>query len=160
MKVTRILPVAIFLGVLVILSQFAKTSSTEGYSRGNASEIVAEPNQFRLKQSYTIGAEPHTMLATVYSCGSGSREKEILSIWSREANSYELQYIRTARNGETFKKPELFAVEGMPFVKISIRRDQTAPTIEAVLSVRPDSTLHEVQSKQVKDLIKIHATKS
>ena len=101
------------------------------------------------------------MLATVYSCGTGSHSKEVLSIWSREAQAYELQYIRTAGTGETFLEPELFSIEGMQFVKITTAdKTQQQPLIEAVLSLRPDLTLHEIQSKQVKELIKIQAAQS
>lgn len=159
MKIPKLLPAAILIAVLVFLSQFAKTS-TDGVSRIAAAETgtMQHQSQFRLKQSYFLGMESQPLLATVYSCGSGVKEKEVLSIWSREAEAYELQYIRTASNQETFFQPEIFSIEGMHFVKIvTSDRTKNQPLVEAVLSIKPDSTLHEIESKQVKELLKIHS---
>jgi hypothetical protein len=150
----KILPVAIFIGVIVILSQFARTS-TDLYRHTEAAE-VGQPNQFRLKQSYNLGASSRGLLATVYSCGTGLKEKEILSIWSREADSYELQYIRTAAAGQAFTKPDIFSIEKMTFVKIYTQnRGSGQAVMETVLSITPELTLHEIQAKQAQELIKI-----
>jgi hypothetical protein len=157
--VPKILPVAIFIGVLVILSQFARTSG-DFYKQSEAAE-AGQPNQFRLKQSFNLATSNRGLLATVYSCGKGTKEKEILSIWSREADSYELQYIRTAAAGQSFKRPDIFSIEKMSFLKITTAHRQTGePAIETVLSISPELTLHEIQANQAKELIKIDSRRS
>ena len=156
----KILPVAIFIGVIAILSQFARTSPDFSKST-EAAEFSSEPNQFRLKQSYTLGAPDSILLATVYSCGSGTKEKEILSIWSRESDTYELQYIRTIGAGLAFNKPDIFSIEKKSFVKISAKNRQTGQeSMETVLSITPQFTLHEIQANQAKQLIKIQNGKA
>jgi hypothetical protein len=157
--VPKILPVAILIGVLVILSQFARTSTD--FSRQSEAAEIGQPNQFRLKQSYNLASSTRGLLATVYSCGKGTKEKEILSIWSREADSYELQYIRTAAAGQSFQKPDIFSVKKMSFVKITTAQKQTGqPAVETVLSISPELTLHELQANQAKELIKIESKRS
>ncbi len=141
----KILPVAILIAVLAMLSQFARTS-TDGYRQTEAAELLTsdQENHFKLKQSYPIGSEIHNLLATIYSCGTGAKQKEILSIWSRESDAYELQYIRTAAAGQTFKKPEIFSNEKMSFIKISTEdRNTGRAAIDTVLRVDSDSTLKE-----------------
>jgi hypothetical protein len=156
----KILPVAIFIGVMVILSQFARTP-TDLSRPSEAAEMSSQANQFRLKQSYNLGAPDSGLLATVYSCGEGTKEKEILSIWSRESDAYELQYIRTAAAGQAFNKPDIFSIEKMSFVKISTKNRQTGQAaMESVLSITPEFTLHEIQANQAKHLIKIQNGKA
>lgn len=137
-----------------MLSQFARTS-TDFYRHTEAAE-AAQPNQFRLKQSFHLAGQDRGLLATIYSCGSGTKEKEVLSIWSRESDAYELQYIRTAAAGQTFLKPEIFSVEKVSFLKISTRDRRSGQAVmDTMLSITPELTLHEIQSKQAKELIKI-----
>ena len=156
----KILPVAIFIGVILVLSQFARTS-TDLSRQSEAAEVNRQPNQFRLKQSYNLGASDRSLLATVYSCGEGAKEKEVLSIWSREADSYELQYIRTAAAGQAFNKPDIFSIEKMSFVRISTKNTRTGhASMETVLSITPELTLHEIQANQAKQLIKIQNGKA
>ena len=143
----KILPLSIFIVVLALVTQFARTAPNP-----NQQTEAANPStesQFRLKQSYPIRSEIGEFLATIYSCGSGQKQKEILSIWSRESNAYELQYIRTAAAGQTFAKPEMFSNEKSDFIQISTRdRNNGATSVQTILVVTDDLTVNEIPTKR------------
>ena len=113
-------------------------------------------NDFSLKKSYQLGNEKANFLATVYSCGSGPKKKEILSIWSRETDAYELQYIKAAANGQSFVEPFLFSVENADFIRVSTLNRKTGDVVtDSVLSLKPDSTLAEMELRQFKEMLKV-----
>ena len=148
----KVLSFCLFVAVLSILS---------GIGRSSGSNAAPVPNQFTLKASYPMKAGGKELLASVYRAGEADRQKEILSIWSRESYGYELQYIRTAAAGENFLEPAALVVEEMNFMSIA-----TAPSgghaanSVATLWLAPDSTLHEVTSKHARELMKIHSSRA
>src|SRR5262245_14038465 len=139
----KILSFALFVLVVSILS---------GVGRSSGSNQTQQPNQFQLKASYPLKAGQEDLLATIYEAGTGERQKEILSIWSRESYGYELQYIRTAAAGENFLQPSALIVEDLNFVNI-----QTTGSNHPVVTLwlAPDSSLHEVSVKHAHELMKI-----
>jgi hypothetical protein len=141
----RILPVVMFLILIAFLSQMARTAP--GAYKGTEAAALSsqDQSQFRLKRSYVIGSEDTGLLATIYSCGTGSRQKEILSIWSRESEAYELQYLRTAAAGESFTKPEIFSAKEKTIIKISYGSQGNKPE-NALLSVAQDSSIREISA--------------
>jgi hypothetical protein len=145
----KILPFALFVLVVSILSGVTRTS---GFNQ------TQQPNQFLLKASYPMRAGEQDLLATIYETGEGERQKEILSIWSRESYGYELQYIRTAAAGENFLKPAALTVTDLNFVNIRTVGPEPGSNHPAVtLWLAPDSSLHEVSVKHAHELMKIHA---
>ncbi|MCI0415200.1 hypothetical protein L0222_20705 [bacterium] len=153
----KILSVAILFAMLIALSQFARTT-TGGYrvEEQNASAIQAQ-NRFSLKKSYQLGNGDRSLLATIYSCGLGAKKKEILSIWSRGSDAYELQYIKAAANGQSFMEPFFFSVENSNFIRISTRNQNAAHVVtDSVLSLKPDSTLAEIELKEFKEIMKMN----
>jgi hypothetical protein len=141
----KILSFALFVLTISILS---------GVGRSSGFNQPAQQNQFQLKASYPMKAGNEDLLATIYQAGQGERQKEILSIWSRESYGYELQYIRTAAAGQTFLKPEALTIQEMDFV--NIRTAGPVPSSKMTLWLAPDSSLHEVGMKQAHELMKIH----
>ena len=153
----KILNVALILALLIALSQFARTS-TGIYRQGEQTAAVQqEQNQFSLKKSYLLRNENQDMLATIYSCGLGVKKKEILSIWSRETDAYELQYIRAAAGDQSFLEPFLFSVENKDFIRVSTRDRKTGGVAtDSVLSLKSDSTLDEIELKRFKEMLKVN----
>ena len=154
----KILSVAVLIALLIALSQFARTS-TGGYSAEDqiASAAQQAQNHFSLKKSYLLGNGNPALLATIYSCGLGAKKKEILSIWSRESDAYELQYIKAAASGDSFTEPFFFSVENTDFIRISTRSRNTGNVVtDSVLSLKPDSTLDEIELKEFKKMLKMN----
>jgi hypothetical protein len=152
----KILPAGIFLSLLIALSQIAKPTTDQ-------TDISATQHegQFRLQESFALDTDSRALLATIYACGEGTRQKEVLSIWSNNQETYELEYIRTAAPGQTFLKPEAFSIEEVEFIKITTGNHQSGKLqIETILSVQPYSGLHEVDPGHSRELIKIYARKS
>jgi hypothetical protein len=154
--VPKILSVAVLFALLIALSQFARTSTDGQHSDAQiASAAVQAENQFSLKKSYPLGNGNEGLLATIYSCGLGVKKKEILSIWSREADAYELQYIKAAANGQSFVEPFFFSIEKNDFIRISTRNRNTGDVVtDSVLSIKPDTTLSELELKEFKEILK------
>lgn len=153
----KILTVAFIIALLIALSQFARTS-TGVYRPGEQPPgVEQEQNHFSLKKSFVLGSGNQDMLATIYSCGLGEKKKEILSIWSRETDAYELQYIKAAASGESFIQPFLFSVENRNFIRISTQNRMTGDVVtDSVLSLKQDSTLHEIELKRFKEMLKVN----
>ena len=150
----KILSVAILFAFLIALSQFARTS-TYARSEQVAAAIKQTQNDFSLKKSYQLENENADLLATIYSCGLGVKRKEILSIWSRESDAYELQYIKAAGAGQSFVEPFLFSIENADFIRISTLNRKTGDVAtDSVLSLKPDSTLAEMELKKFKEFVK------
>ena len=150
----KILTVALIFVLVIALSQFARTS-TGGYRANEAPLTEQDPNHFSLKKSYQLGNGNQDLLATIYSCGTGAKKKEILSIWSRETDAYELQYIKAAASGQSFTQPFLFSVENRNFIRISTQNRMTGDVAtDSVLSLKQDSTLHEIDLKRFKQILK------
>jgi hypothetical protein len=151
--VPKILSVAVLFALLIALSQFARTS-TDGRSEQIAAAQRAQ-NDFSLKKSYQLKNETADLLVTIYSCGLGFKKKEILSIWSRESDAYELQYIKAASTGQSFVEPLLFSIENADFIRISTLNKKTGDVVtDSVLSLKPDSTLAEMELRQFKEIVK------
>ena len=149
----KILSVAVLFALLIALSQFARTSTDAPSEEIAAAEQTQ--NDFSLKKSYQLRNENADLLATVYSCGLGLKKKEILSIWSRESDAYELQYIKAAATGQSFVEPLLFSIESADFIRISTLNKKTGDVItDSVLSLKPDSTLAEMELRQFKEIVK------
>jgi hypothetical protein len=151
--VPKILSVAVLFALLIALSQFARTSTDVRSEQISAAEQTQ--NDFSLKKSYQLRNENADLLATIYSCGLGLKKKEILSIWSRGADAYELQYIKAAATGQSFVEPLLFSIENADFVRISTLNKKTGDVVtDSVLSLKPDSTLAEMELRQFKEIVK------
>ena len=145
----KILSFCLFVLVVSVLS---------GVGRSSGSNQSHQPNQFLLKASYPMKAGEQDLLATIYQAGEGERQKEILSIWSKESYGYELQYIRTTAAGQNFLKPATLAIEDMNFVSIQTAGPEAGSNHSVVtLWLAPDSSLHEVNGKHAAELMKIAA---
>ena len=143
----RILPFILLVFVLSVLSQIGRTT---------APTSPAVSNQFVLTKSFGIRWGKEDLLASIYSTGEGSRQKEVLSIWSHEKYGYELQYIKTTAAGENFREPAVLEVQGMRFINIAIVGKRASnPSTIATLWIAPDTSLHEVTPHHAKALLKI-----
>jgi hypothetical protein len=151
--VPKILSVAVLFALLIALSQFARTSTDVRSEQISAAEQTQ--NDFSLKKSYQLRNENADLLATIYSCGLGLKKKEILSIWSRGSDAYELQYIKAAATGQSFVEPLLFSIENADFIRISTLNKKTGDVVtDSVLSLKTDSTLAEMELRQFKEIVK------
>jgi hypothetical protein len=114
-----------------------------------AERIIGQPAKLRESFKHDNG----NLVTQIFSVGTTRQPKEVLLIWQRETDQFNLAGKQESFTGETFDKPILFEVDHYKFLNVSTEPSGSGGFVsDKILWLAPDHTIHEVQFDQASEI--------
>jgi hypothetical protein len=107
----------------------------------------------QLKESYSLKVEDAEILAARYNTDTKRQPQEVLLIWVKKAQGYELAHKMESGPGEMFSKPILFTANNFKFMNISTEPNGSGGFVfDQFLWFAPDGTAHAIEFQQASEV--------